>query len=123
MNQGESQMLDGAMVEISFAKECVFYDFNYIIIVWWFYIVKNTIKPIDKNNHNQLAKVGARALAALQHGVDPNGQQQFLVYPTMGKFENFWGSSDYSYVTFTARPNQLLSYNFYEVLEEQKQLF
>ena len=33
MNQGESQMLDGAMVEISFAKECVFYDFNYIIIV------------------------------------------------------------------------------------------
>ena len=41
-------------------------------------------KPIDKNNHNQLAKVGARALAALQHGVDPNGQQQFLVYPAMG---------------------------------------
>jgi len=60
MNGGETQMLDGAMVEISFAK------------------------PIDKNNHNQLAKVGARALAALQHGVDPNGQQQFLVYPAMG---------------------------------------
>lgn len=28
--------------------------------------------------------VGARALAALQHGVDPVGQQQFLVYPAMG---------------------------------------
>jgi len=60
MSGGETQILDGAMVEISFAK------------------------PIDKNNHNQLAKVGARALAALQQGVDPNGQQQFLVYPAMG---------------------------------------
>lgn len=60
MNEGEQQALDGATVEISFAK------------------------PIDKNSHNQLAKVGARALAALQHGVDPNGQQQFLVYPAMG---------------------------------------
>jgi len=32
-------------------------------------------------------QVGARALAALQQGVDPNGinqQQQFLVYPTVG---------------------------------------
>ena len=48
-------------------------------------IKKHLSKPIDKNNHNQLAKVGARALAALQHGVDPNGQQQFLVYPAMGK--------------------------------------
>ena len=30
--------------------------------------------------------MGARALAALQHGVDPSGtnQQQFLVYPAMG---------------------------------------
>lgn len=60
MDAGEQQNVDGATVEISFAK------------------------PIDKNNHNQLAKVGARALAALQHGVDPVGQQQFLVYPAMG---------------------------------------
>jgi len=63
MDHGETQNIDGATVEISFAK------------------------PIDKNNHNQLAKVGARALAALQQGVDPNGmsnQQQFLVYPTVG---------------------------------------
>lgn len=60
MDVGEQQNVDGATVEISFAK------------------------PIDKNNHNQLAKVGARALAALQHGVDPVGQQQFLVYPAMG---------------------------------------
>ena len=31
-------------------------------------------------------QVGARALAALQQGVDPSGlnQQQFLVYPTVG---------------------------------------
>ena len=30
--------------------------------------------------------MGARALAALQQGVDPSGmnQQQFLVYPTVG---------------------------------------
>lgn len=58
---GCSQRLDGAMVEISFAK------------------------PVDKNNHNQLAKVGAKALAAQQQqGMEPaqfsNVNQQFLVY-------------------------------------------
>ncbi|CAG5099535.1 Oidioi.mRNA.OKI2018_I69.XSR.g16569.t1.cds [Oikopleura dioica] len=68
MKAGSSQRLDGAMVEISFAK------------------------PVDKNNHNQLAKVGAKALAAQQQGMEPgmaqyaNMNQPMLVYAGVNGF-------------------------------------
>lgn len=46
----------------------------------------STTFGVKELNH-VLIQVGARALAALQQGVDPTGmsnQQQFLVYPTVG---------------------------------------
>ena len=46
---------------------------------------KLTFGLVD-HHFNFWPQVGARALAALQQGVDPLGmnQQQFLVYPTVG---------------------------------------